>query len=361
MRASKWFFQYLAVLFGSGNRPGAGPITGVNTLIHWLKELASEVVDRLEKDQEENNRRGKLLTVSFTQTIDKEDIASSRSVHLEVYDAQKMADDAFEVIKKNTDVFYVVENPSMLNNPIKLLGLSVSKFEKNPLPKRNPIQEMFKKQESKKKEEKPQETEEEQGFFQKYLENDAAEERSETPDPTTEIVLEETPEKSQDRSDGFFQEFLEKETEELLKDSPQPSTSKSLPVTPKKSPSALPESNSVYEASTPEYKKTYAEFSRPVLPEEFMTVCEKCNKRISQFEAASHADYHFALQLSQEQRSEFRKGVKEKVSAPPAAKKMKMSKAFPLPTIKKFLSKSQSQKNLIIFNKIDAFPIPKTF
>uniref|UniRef100_A0A1B0CNN6 DNA polymerase eta n=2 Tax=Lutzomyia longipalpis TaxID=7200 RepID=A0A1B0CNN6_LUTLO len=220
--------------------PGKGAITGVKTLTHWLKELASEVVDRLEKDHEENNRRGRLLTVSFTQAIGGEDIASSRSVSLDTYEVQKIADDAFEVMRKNTDVFYVVENPSMLQNPIKLLGLSVGKFEKNPAPKKNRIQEMFRMQETKKKEEKAKEEEksdDNEGFFEQYLEKGTQEHPNEnTESPTKDspgISLPETPEKPEQEdtlegsskdfndSDGFLKQFIEKETEDLLEESPE--------------------------------------------------------------------------------------------------------------------------------------------
>ncbi|GAB0093788.1 DNA polymerase eta [Sergentomyia squamirostris] len=331
--------------------PGKGAITGVKTLTHWLQELAGEVVDRLNKDQEENNRKGKLLTVSFTQSINGEDIASSRSIQLDAYEKEKIADDAFEIIKKNTDVFYVVENPSILNNPIKLLGLSVGKFERNPLPKKNRIQEMFKKQEIKNKateedeKEKIEEPKPEEGFFQNYLEAGKQDERSQSPKPSTSKDIPVSPERKVEgndcqntssdskKSDGFFQEFLDQETEEIL------------PELHEKAPEEPSEVNEVYEASTPEYKKTYAEFTRPQLPEEFMTVCEMCNKRISQFEANSHADYHLALKMSQDQRIEFRQSIKEKKPAPPAAKKMKMTKPSTNPTITKFLSNSQMQQS----------------
>lgn len=62
--------------------------------------MASEVVERLEKDQTDNVRRAKLLTVSFKMG----GTFGSRSFPLPAYKPEVMAKDAFEVLTKLNQV-----------------------------------------------------------------------------------------------------------------------------------------------------------------------------------------------------------------------------------------------------------------
>lgn len=122
--------------------PGRNALRGLTSINHWFTELATEIHDRLEKDQEENNRRPQLLTVSFMQTLNGEDVSSSRSVPLNSYEVEKMVHEGMECIRRNTEQFLSSDNPGNVQNPIKFLGLSVGKFEKIPRGI-NRIQEMF--------------------------------------------------------------------------------------------------------------------------------------------------------------------------------------------------------------------------
>jgi DNA polymerase eta len=117
----------------------------VATLNHWLNELACEIFERLEKDLLENNRTSKLMTVSYTQELNNEDVASTRSVPLPLpYDQERIVKDAFEAIKRNTEQFAKPDNVNMLNNSIKFLGISCSKFENNPdVNQKNKLQALF--------------------------------------------------------------------------------------------------------------------------------------------------------------------------------------------------------------------------
>lgn len=124
--------------------PGRNSITGIESLIHWLNELAGEIYERLEQDIVENNRTAKQMTVSYSQQIGSEDISSTRSVPLFAYETERIVKDALETIKKNTDQFLKSDNGVLLNNPIKFLGISVGKFENNHEPnKANQLQELF--------------------------------------------------------------------------------------------------------------------------------------------------------------------------------------------------------------------------
>ncbi|XP_036325814.1 DNA polymerase eta-like [Rhagoletis pomonella] len=109
--------------------PGRNNITGLNTLRHWLGELANEVCDRMEKDMLENNRRAKQMVVSFIQEFDGEEVSSSRSAPLNGYDQETLTKGSLDVIQSHTKQFFKPGSSLVLNNPIKFLGISVGKFE----------------------------------------------------------------------------------------------------------------------------------------------------------------------------------------------------------------------------------------
>ncbi|CAC5423294.1 POLH [Mytilus coruscus] len=92
---------------------------------HWLKELSEEVVERLDKDREDNNRSAKSLTVSVRYLATPSSISVSRACAVVRYDAQKFADDAFTLIQKlNSLPLY----QSAWSPPITCLGISAGKF-----------------------------------------------------------------------------------------------------------------------------------------------------------------------------------------------------------------------------------------
>uniref|UniRef100_A0A182VR94 DNA polymerase eta n=1 Tax=Anopheles minimus TaxID=112268 RepID=A0A182VR94_9DIPT len=123
--------------------PGKNAITGLATLNHWLNELASEVTERLEKDLDENNRTAKQLTVSYCQQLDNVDVSSTRSIPLVAYDKERIAVDALEAIKRNTERFFKPNSTTALHNPVKFLGISAAKFEPNGNGKGGGIKQMF--------------------------------------------------------------------------------------------------------------------------------------------------------------------------------------------------------------------------
>lgn len=102
--------------------PGKNALTTPEDIIHWLSELSGELAERLEKDQEENDRKARQMVVSIVQESDRKDISSSKTIVLHSYDAKKICDDAFEVIRKHAikinDKYH-----------IKLLGISTGNFE----------------------------------------------------------------------------------------------------------------------------------------------------------------------------------------------------------------------------------------
>lgn len=102
--------------------PGRTALTTEKTVGHWISELAEELSERLEKDFKENNRRPKNITVSYSQEINRKDVSSSRTQPLNFYDAKRIAEDTFGIIKK-----YCLRADNSYH--IKFISLSAGKFD----------------------------------------------------------------------------------------------------------------------------------------------------------------------------------------------------------------------------------------
>lgn len=366
--------------------PGRNAILAMTTLNHWLNELAKEITERLEQDEMENNRRPKQMVVSFVQSINNADVSSSRTMNLTTLDTDKIVNDALDVLKKNTDKFYKsADNNTVLNNPIKFLGLNVGKFESLDVKKGNTIQGMFQRTiENKKNETKIEASDE-----AKDDESDTNGEESEVEeikDETTETKNEskansdsndKTEEKKDDSKQSFFanyhrmqqQKKAEAEAEaarkaeeerkrneenqcvddaesdeenrfqnDMLLDELEQSN-RSVSVTTR-SESPMPST------SKGEYMQTYAEFYVPPEIEVPKVECTQCGKKVNAHDIQIHTDEHFAFQLTQEQRVEFQSQLKRSISTTtPAAKKQKTAtnaktKSPPkIASIQKFLVK----------------------
>lgn len=311
--------------------PGRNSITEITTLNHWISQLALEISERLEKDEIENNRRPKQITVSYLQTIRGDDISSSRTINLVDFNQENLSKEAMEVLKKNTETFFKADSEENLNNPVKFLGISAGKFESILAPsatKTNKIMELFgnhaKKilnetekvivvpvvektveksnsikdlfiNHSKKVEEVDETSSESRSFFKQILKNQASLEKASL------SKIEETPEPKL-----FFKTVLKIQE-------------------PLENPCKLTESEEIIianeieigESSKPveDYTKTYAEYMIP--KQTVFVTCELCEQEINEEEVDSHKDFHFALQLSQQQRTEFRNEIKNKTTTTP--------------------------------------------
>lgn len=122
----------------SKNFRGKNEISSSLTLKYWLKELAKEIVERLEKDAIDCNRTSKHLIVGFTQGPENSNnnVASTRTIplngnSLNTYTAEQIADEAFEMIKKNTAKFLKAEGTVLMSLNIKHLAITAGKFEDN--------------------------------------------------------------------------------------------------------------------------------------------------------------------------------------------------------------------------------------
>lgn len=92
---------------------GKTALTDLGSLSHWLKELASEIQERLESDSSENNRYPTQMVASFTkQVANGKNVSSSRSVNLsreDIFCAAILAVNSLSVIRKDSKPFCVPE------------------------------------------------------------------------------------------------------------------------------------------------------------------------------------------------------------------------------------------------------------
>ncbi|XP_035212812.1 DNA polymerase eta-like [Stegodyphus dumicola] len=108
------------------NFPGKGALCTKDQVTHWLTQLASEVEERLLKDQENNRRIARLLTVTARIRGSSGYSVISRSCPIHIYKAQRLAHDALITIQKlNT----APASSDQWSPAINSLSMSASKFE----------------------------------------------------------------------------------------------------------------------------------------------------------------------------------------------------------------------------------------
>ncbi|XP_055376904.1 DNA polymerase eta isoform X2 [Condylostylus longicornis] len=355
--------------------PGRNAITGLNTLNHWLGELAKEITDRLDKDIIENNRKAKQMVVSFVQEISSNDVSSSRSGNLNSYDAELIAKSALEIIQKNTDQFFKQDNSKSLNNPIKFLGISVGKFE-NVTTNQTTLQEMFAKQ-------KPKATivasVEVTENFNIPLNNDMknkthnvtkdsvfnCESQINSVNTIKKINLEKQPNLKFDenleendllekKASGNVSPVItvQKNRENVeLNDSIESAEVNQLDADKSISKFAPHASNSKngYQTSDSqifihtsnsrnlEYTKTYAEYMSPPGMEIDYVKCSECGTKVLSFNYQVHLDSHLAFKLSQQLREEYRNELKSQMpnNVPSKNKKHELNSSLTKKNVKK--------------------------
>lgn len=95
---------------------GKSAITDLEGLRVWVDDLAGDLVERLELDLMDNQRRATTLTISYQYLVDKKTVSQSKSSTMGSYKAERIANLAFDVVSK-----------AMLG-PIAFLSLGSSKF-----------------------------------------------------------------------------------------------------------------------------------------------------------------------------------------------------------------------------------------
>lgn len=320
-----------------------------------MSELAQEIFERIAKDESENNRRPRQMVVSYIQKINGAAVNSTRSVPLATVDVAQMAADAWDVIRRNTTTFLRTDQPTVLNDPIVFLGLTVTKFE--DLDKgaaaaadRNSIATMFSKQ-AKQQELRDARTIEEEsqnltsvGVLEIADENQSAnssclerdvhefdEDPVINPEKCTTDVI-----KCQPQMPFFSKKANPDTTMKLDSLDESGASSTTLEVANESEPNDIAYLNETLVESPPRdtihppigqnYQESYAEFQLPAKTIVATERCGQCNRKVPLTELQSHADAHFAFQLSQEQRVEFRQNLaKNFVARQPSAKRPNLS------------------------------------
>lgn len=325
--------------------PGRNSIKGIGTLTHWLNELSKEIVERLEKDEIENSRMAKQIVVSFTQQFSDDEVASTRCIPLNSIDVETMAQDALDVIKKNTEVFFKTDQNTVLLNPITLLGISAGKFEDINHQKKNTIKDMFSKAtkkgetESKGNCENPKPACNESDCKMSNIKSffSASKEDVNQTDEEDWTIDDEIDNKSNNSTDEPVEDAADStpiqgptsteiESSNSVLDDKNEATLTSIPAT-NSSFHVEMDNEKPGPSNQPSYRDTYVEFLRPTIPDDFFEICSQCNKKLLSIEMQSHMDMHLAFQLSDEQRIEFRSQLKAKQStSSPVAKKPKLDR-----------------------------------
>uniref|UniRef100_A0A0C9RHZ1 DNA polymerase eta n=1 Tax=Fopius arisanus TaxID=64838 RepID=A0A0C9RHZ1_9HYME len=100
----------------SKNFPGKAAITKLEDLKKWVVSLTEEMVERLEQDMEENERRATHLSLSYHWYQDKKIISQSKSCPLTSYKIDRIANLCVDIITKATQ------------KPVAFIGMSAGKF-----------------------------------------------------------------------------------------------------------------------------------------------------------------------------------------------------------------------------------------
>lgn len=110
------------------NFPGK---TALNTKIkvqNWLQKLAEELEERLMKDQKNNKRFAKVMTVSVRFQNDDKYTSTARTYHIKSYNASTIASDLYNLLEKMNKTS---STSHLWIPPIINLSLSAGKFQDN--------------------------------------------------------------------------------------------------------------------------------------------------------------------------------------------------------------------------------------
>lgn len=292
--------------------PRQNAIADLATLKHWLHEIAKDVVERVEEDELENNRRPKQMVVSFTQTIHDANVASSRSVNFSVNDEDKIVNDAIEVIKKNTPKFFKPNEDGVLNNSIKYLGFNICKFVSFG---GKTIGDMFRQNVQKKVDSTIAEANNESRDSEQNdssMPNDSADQNVSNFDKSSDNT---------ESRDSFLQKYHVEFAEEVVTSTDDDSEVENSPQCDALEIAAKLMNQNVQQhllatppgpsaSSNVDYKMSYAEYYKPAVEDLPKLKCSQCDQMIVASQMQVHTDGHLAFQLNQEQRTEFQNQLK---------------------------------------------------
>lgn len=343
-------------------------ILGFATLKHWITEVALKLSKLLEKDSFSFNRSPKDLSLLFHQQKETNQEIFDEKFPLDIFDGGVFdAEIVVEVLKRSGD--FVDSKISMLNFPITYLELVADNFEddkelvysvkvdvsnKTSLVKSVGLLEASFNVNNSSMQEEVEEYDEDEGKLNE-LENCVMSHRSEEGciDDANQSLGLETKEEVEIESENVIEPTINEDIEhESLDDFISQMTSSMDTEKPIEdfetvtssvqdeqtveepqniaSYDAPCSSSSVFENDKKAtYTETYAEFYKPATIEDLITheTCAECGKSVPSIHMTSHVDHHFALQLSQQFRTEFREQQKSRpVTTQPTTSKASSTK-----------------------------------
>lgn len=292
--------------------PRQNALVDLPALTHWMHEIVKDVVERVEEDEYENNRRPKQIVVSFSQSVNSTDVSSSRAINFITNEEDKIVSDAIDVIKRNTAKF-LKDDGCTLNNSIKFLGFNVSKFENFDTKRGKTIEDMFRKN-FQKIEDQTMSVNQTNGPIENSSEPIAS--CSKNTDMANDFRANYNVEFNEDYADSSDEESQSNSQNDVLLEAANQmnrNLQKHLLVSPGPSTS-----------TGPNYNQLYAENYQS--SEELTKIeCKQCKKMIVESEMQVHSDAHFAFQLNQEQRTEFKnQTTRPHTQITPVKKKQKL-------------------------------------
>lgn len=315
--------------------PGKSALLTEEDVKHWLFELSQELTERLEQDLTENNRKARQIVVSFAQQIGKKDVSSSRTTILNAYEARKIFEDTFEVIKK----FCLKSDGGFC---LKFLGLSAGHFE--DMKNVREITSFFKASE---KQDftigKVDRIKNLNNFFSSMENLEDCIPISE-PGPstshTTQIAVEDEDSISSELFSSNEQEINEQiETSSFFVNYLNAMQNNS-PVERNFNTSKILEEDTLSTSSSETTEEPTVE--KIITDDEKNKItCEQCGKKILATELTSHTDYHYALNIVRSEADLYKQKISDIKNRNP--KKRKQSQDKPLATVlTKFLQKQNS-------------------
>lgn len=275
--------------------PNRNALTTIAELNKWLHEIAGDIAKRIEQDELENNRRPKQMVVNFMQSIDNKDVSISRSVNMTEFDEDSIVNSMLDILKRNTTRFHKLNTMTVLNNPIKFLGLSVGKFERlNPKSKQS-IQNLFQRSVG-------------YGNNTKVLENQSTNSPSGHSDFENDALIDTDPMYSTElKSKGIVEKCIganEQHQNQTQSEQPMPSTSLSV-------------EEKLIDAN---------QLNNSIPREEEKVECEECGTMLGKNELQIHTDAHLAIRMSQEPQERYQRGLKRKTTALTISRSSKKSR-----------------------------------
>ncbi|XP_068629760.1 DNA polymerase eta [Battus philenor] len=353
-------------------------LTDLDSVRTWLRNLADEIEERLEQDSLECNRTPKQMVLSFSQYVQDRDISSSRSYNFTPDDeltGELFARKALDLFLDSTEGVKAKEREPnrRVRAPVKLLGISVGKFEEHSDKKTKKIKDYFssastsneisnvnseiKLTKSKTEEKNVNKVEKKDFILKKFFQNNITDSNI----CKNEIIDQkqadnEVLESSLDKQESFFAKFLKteqnKNTSDKNTDGIAPGTDDNRQIPPDGDDEEA-SNDTDYSGSTidNEINKSISLFEdepsdadrvssmrqllnksklleaiddnsttpRMVRPNsnqkeqtQSMFKCSDCGKMIDIKMSGTHADYHLALKLREEERQLVRKEVLDK-------------------------------------------------